>query len=115
MDVHQVDRQTRKTPGLGLPHHSADQLRPEAVECVDGMHIGEFDARRQQLHDVFERAAGGLLQHGLVDHHPGDGIAFEREVMLENDDEFFVVECKLIKALMQVEQVAILGSPGARP
>lgn len=46
--------------GAGFPRLAldpADKLRPDAIERVDGMHVSEFGARRQQRRDVFRQAS----------------------------------------------------------
>ena len=100
----------RHVPSLpGFARNSGNQFRPDLLEGPHRLRSIETDTRRKQRRDVLGEAAGKFFQHALLGHGPGDGCAFERQIVIEAGDHLVRVQLKLVEAMMQIEQVAILA------
>lgn len=84
-------------------------------KLLDGIVVVEAYAGRQQRGDVFGQASRQFPEHALLGFSPGDGIAFQRKVVLETRDELLQVQGQLPECFVEVEQVAALVPLQERP
>lgn len=102
-----LDRDVPPLPRL--TRNSGNQFHPDALEGPHCLIRIEPDTRWKQRRDILAEASCELLQHSLLGHGPGDGCTFERQIVIEAGDHLVGVQFKLVEAVMQIEQVAILA------
>jgi hypothetical protein len=86
-------------PGLAL--NTRDEFSPNPAKGLDSVDIGESDAGWQQRIDVFGQASRQLLEHSPFGFSSGDGIAFQRKVVVEALDKLSRVQIELLESLVQ--------------